>query len=189
MIEFKDFVDYVYKFAAIYTIWLVANQSKKLTEQTSLLKDQVELAKKDYNFKNDKAEIELAKYYEEFFRNKMGYIQNIFNKIEIEKLIKDIKYNQLIEFDVAELNDILSKDNILTINKKIRNINLKILVETSILLKEIPLEEYLNDLKVYNIEANLKQNAIALTDENTKKNIVANPVIVLREEFDNWAVL
>lgn len=134
--------------------------------------------KKDYNLKNDKAEIEkaieIAKLYEELLRNKMAYLQTVFKKIGIQNLLIDIKYDQLVEFDVKELNEILSKDNIKKLDEKRKNIDLRILIQSSILLKEISIEEYLNTLEaINNIEPSLnhkgkQQIAPTLSDEVNK---------------------
>lgn len=161
MLKYEQGLDIVYKVVAIITIGIVFYQAN--------------MAKKDYIRKNKRADIEraieLAKFYEELFREKMLYIHYVLNKIGIKDLMKNIKDVQLVEFDDAELNEFLTRDIITEFELKVKRVNLKILIEATNLLEKISLEEYLDNLKVIKTtEQNDIQNYYKTKEQNDIHN-------------------
>jgi hypothetical protein len=165
VIDWESIIDKLVKVASIGSTIFVAIQ--------------VWFLKKDYKVKNDKAErekaIELSKFYCEKIIPKISYFFYIFKNIGVDKILGDLKYADLKEFDNSEINDLIGKKNLSTINQKVDNVDLNILINASNLLQEKPLNEFLNDLTTLEIEKSIQKQAkreIASTKSDEKNEIL-----------------
>lgn len=100
---------------------------------------QAYLYNKDYKTRNSDSEIEkaiqLSRYYKEEILSNMGYLVSVFRAAGVEEIIKKIDYNKFKKFNNQELNKLLTKKEIMSIEEKINNINVDILINLRSLLR------------------------------------------------------
>ncbi|WML35329.1 DUF4760 domain-containing protein [Clostridium sp. OS1-26] len=158
--NYSAMLDDLYKIAGIGSFLFVAYQAG--------------MFKKDYRIKNERAErekaIELSRFYQQEIINKITYIWYVFKDCGIEELIGNLKHTDLREFDNQELSELLDKDKQKQIGYKLKNIDVKILVVNSQLLRHKSYDECWSDLSKVNIGLKETYNEAAAGREGEDKN-------------------
>lgn len=166
-INWGTFIDNIYKIAGVGSAVFVAYQSA--------------MFKKDYNLRNDKAErekaIELTRFYSETIIPKISYFYHVFKEVGIEEIVEKLDFSDLREFDRTELEKLIGKQNIETINDKIKNIDIEVLIEARKLLKEVTLSDFHNDLSTIKINKIFKSKIEAATTLEEIRDIKATKQI------------
>lgn len=138
-------VDVVYKVASVSTLIFLSWQIGEAKKTNKISNQQFEDKKNEDRIRHQKDEREKAIQMAELYANELifniTYINTVYNKCGISKYFKDLSYNELIDFDVYELEGFIKRKTSIDELKKISsNIELMILVESSIHLR--------NDIKV-----------------------------------------
>lgn len=148
------------------------------------------MLKKDYNLKNDKEErakaIELSRFYADgILSNNINYLFFVFSKTGIDKLLSNLKYNQLKEFDDKELKELIDDKTIDDINNKLKNIDINILALAKLTHIEhcsnAALKEYYTFLKS-NSEA--EQEVAASNNSQSPHPVMAVHTLKYSGEFE-----
>lgn len=134
---------------------------------------QIYLSKQEQRIQHEKQEkqkaIELAELYADKILDNVSYLCEIFESIGVYKYFKDIKYNQLKEFDKYELEQIFPHDDIQEIERIMKNIDTRILVDVGLNWKtdldEKALKKSIEALQVLKIS----EKEIAATIEKREK--------------------
>ncbi len=159
-----NIIDYIVKIATIASVIFVAYQAY--------------MFKKDYVLKNDKAErenaIKLSKFYCEEILSRIFYLDYIFKETGVEKILADLSYNDLKDFNQSEMKKLIKDKDLNEIKQKINNIDIFILIEASQLLKPMELSEYNNSIVASYIEKIIQNQsgdeiAIGLESKNGNK--------------------
>ncbi|MBS6504433.1 MAG: DUF4760 domain-containing protein [Clostridium sp.] len=135
---------------------------------------QIYMSKKEQRIQHEKQEkqkaIELAELYANKLIHNIGYLCRVFQRCGIQAYFEDIKYHQLKEFDVYELEHLFTKEEMKKINNNMDNIDIEILAEATITLRD-KLDENIFS-KIVEAKKILKLNRaeIALTNENESED-------------------
>lgn len=175
--NFKDVVGFLANIITIVGIGFVIKQLKEASEANKL-------AEKDYNVKNEKSErekaIELSKFYCDHILPKTSYLFNVLKDAGIDKVLGDINYTDLKEFDQAELNQLLGVSKVKELKNFFSNINIKILMDNMPIIRDLSIEEYLEDINTITYEkitgrrtSLAEEEAVAETEsENREKEMI-----------------
>lgn len=191
-------IDVIYKLAAIATLGFMAFQLKQTSDSSKLANDEFANKKKEDSIRHQKDErekaINMAEIYADELVLNISYLSYVYKECGVNKYFKGVSFNDLTEFDIFELENIIKgKITIDELKNITKSIDLKVLVAASGFLKRDSEEKVEKHLEVLRAITEFEEietfEQAALTSDIVEENKFEEKCKIVRSRYKRYELV